>query len=40
MAFAGKWMKLEDIMVSEVSQSQKSKRQMIADKWMRTYNGG
>ena len=30
MAFAGKWMKLEDIMVSEISQSQKTKGQMIS----------
>ena len=30
MAFAGKWMKLENIMLSEISQSQKSKRQMIS----------
>ena len=30
MAFAGKWMKLEDIMLSEISQSQKTKGQMIS----------
>ena len=30
MAFAGKWMKLENIMLSEISQSQKSKRGMIS----------
>ena len=29
MAFAGKWMKLENIMLSEKSQSQKSKGRMI-----------
>ena len=28
MAFAGKWMKLENIMLSEISQSQKSKGRM------------
>ena len=30
MAFAGKWMKLENIMLSEISQSQKTKGQMIS----------
>ena len=30
MAFAGKWMKLENIMLNEISQSQKSKRQVIS----------
>ena len=29
MAFAGKWMKLENIMLSEISRSQKTKGQMI-----------
>ena len=29
MAFAGKWMKLENIMLSEISQSQKAKGRMI-----------
>ena len=29
-AFAGKWMKLENIMLGEISQSQKSKRRMIS----------
>ena len=29
MAFAGEWMKLENIMLSEVSQSQKNKGRMI-----------
>ena len=30
MTFAGKWMKLEDSMLSEISQSQKTKGQMIS----------
>ena len=30
MAFAGKWMKLENIMLSEISQSQKAKGRMIS----------
>ena len=30
MAFAGKWMKLENIMLSEISQSQKNKGRMIS----------
>ena len=30
MAFAGKWMKLENIMLSEISQSQKTKGRMIS----------
>ena len=30
MAFAGKWMKLETIMLSEISQSQKTKGRMIS----------
>ena len=29
MALAGKWMKLENIMLSEISQSQKTKGEMI-----------
>ena len=40
MAFAGKWMKLENIMLSEISQSQKNQRMNIANKWMMTHNGG
>ena len=30
IAFAGKWMKLEDILLSEISPSQKTKGQMIS----------
>ena len=30
MAFAGKWMKLEDIMLSEISHFQKTKGQMTS----------
>ena len=30
MAFAGKWMKLENILLSEISQSQKTKGRMIS----------
>ena len=30
MAFAGKWMKLENIMLSEISQSQNTKGRMIS----------
>ena len=30
MAFAGKWMKLENIMLSEISQSQKNKGRMMS----------
>ena len=30
MAFAGKWMKLENIMLSEISQSQKARGRMIS----------
>ena len=30
MAFAGKWMKLENIMLSEISQSQRAKGRMIS----------
>ena len=41
MAFAGKWMKLENIMLSEVSQSQKTQRTNdLADKRMMTHNVG
>ena len=41
MAFANKWMKLENIMLSEMSQSQKNQRlNVFPDKWMMLYNGG
>ena len=41
MAFADKWMELENNMLSEISQSQKTKGQTIfPDKWMVIYNGG
>ena len=30
MSFAGKWMELENIMLSEISQSQKWKSQMLS----------
>ena len=30
MAFAGKWMKLENIMLSEIGQAQKPKGQMFS----------
>ena len=41
MAFAGKWMKLENIMLSEINQSQKNQRTNdIANKWMMSHNGG
>ena len=40
MAFAGKWMKLENIMLSEISQSRKNQRMNdLADKQMMTHNG-
>ena len=41
MAFAGKWMKLENIMLSEISQSQKNKGQIISliSVCMMTHNG-
>ena len=41
MASAGKWMKLENIMLSDVSQSQQNQRTNdLADKRMMTPNGG
>ena len=42
MAFAGKWMKLENIMLSEISQSQKSNRGMISliSEWWCLMGGG
>ena len=41
MAFADKWMILENIMLSETSQSQKTKgRMLFPEKWMIIYNGG
>ena len=41
MAFAEKWMGLENIMLSEISQSQKNQRpNVFPDKWMMIYNGG
>ena len=41
MAFAGKWMKLENIMLSEISLSQKiQKTNDLTDKRMMTHNGG
>ena len=33
MNFADKWMELEDIILSEVTQSQKNKRQMVSLIW-------
>ena len=40
MAFAGKWMKLENIMPSEISQSQKNQStNYLTDKWMMTHRG-
>jgi hypothetical protein len=35
MKFEGKWMQLEDIMLSEVSQVQKHKRHMFSHTWKR-----
>jgi hypothetical protein len=35
MGFEGKWMQLEDIMLSEVSQDQKHKRRMFSLIWRR-----
>ena len=41
MSFAGKWMKLENIMLSEISQSQKNQRMnVLSDKRMMTLNVG
>ena len=41
MAFASKWMELENIMLSEISQSPKNQRMNIfPDKWRMIYNGG
>ena len=41
MAFAGKWMELENIMLSEVSQFQNTKGlKVFSDKWMLKHNGG
>ena len=41
MAFAGKWMKLENIMLSEISQSQKNERTNdLSDKRIMTHNVG
>ena len=41
MAFAGKWMKLENIMLSEISQISKNQRTSdLTDKQMMTHNGG
>ena len=42
MVFAGKWMKLENIMQSEISQSQKTKGGMILliDRWWYKMGGG
>ena len=41
MAFAGKWMKLENIMLSEISQfSEIEKRNDLTDKQMMTLKGG
>ena len=40
MAFEGKWMELENIMLSETSQSPKNERpNVFPDKWMMIYNG-
>ena len=40
MAFSGKWMKLKNIVLSEISQSQKNQRTNdLADKRMMTHNG-
>ena len=39
MAFAEKWMELENIMLSEISQSQKNQRpNVFPDKWRMVYN--
>ena len=40
MAFAEKWMELENIMLSKISQSQKTKGQMFSDNWMMIHNEG
>ena len=42
MAFAGKWMKLEDIMLNEISQSHKTKGRMISlvSGWWHIMGGG
>jgi hypothetical protein len=34
MKFAGKWMKLENIILSKVTQSQKNTRYTLTDKWI------
>ena len=41
MAFACKWMKLENIILSEINHSQKNQRTNdLTEKRMMTYNGG
>ena len=41
IAFADKWMELENIMLSEIRQSQKNQRpNVFPDKWMMIYNAG
>ena len=40
MTFASKWMDLKNIILSEISQSQKNQRlNVFPDKWMVIYNG-
>ena len=40
MTFAGKWVELENIMLSEISQSQINQRpNVFFDMWMLIYNG-
>jgi hypothetical protein len=36
MKFASKWVKLENIILSEVTQSQKNKQYVLTDKWILT----
>ena len=38
MAFAGKWMKLETIVLSEISQTQSQNSNIFSDKQMMIYN--
>ena len=41
MTFSGKWMELKNIMLSEVSKSQKNQRpNVFSDMWMLIYNKG
>ena len=41
MAFTGKWMELQNVMLTEISQSQKNQKlNVFPNKWRMIYNGG